>query len=361
MDIINAVKSSVPVFLGSLYRNDGFFSYSRDKDLHSPRLRWGLGNTVFAMKTYGILKAIDKLEPSVKRDCASFIKGFETRPGTFSDPLLHRAIALKNKLSGLKNLNFSDFFCQKTVMAETRQAFAALMLMGERPSGPFTGVPYSTKSADDYFRRLNWKNTWAAASHLSHLVFFYRYNSELFGYYTPLAGQLTSHCLEKLDSLQDEKEGLWFERSGPDRQKVNGAMKIISAFVLAQRSTIRYPEKIIDYLRSLKKAYYYDGCDNLNCMYVLCHAFESTGRRYKANQVAEFCQEALKRYERYFYPAEGGFSFLPDDSPRNYYGLKVTGRFSGPDLHGTMMFTWAVALAARTLGLHGDDFSEVVN
>jgi hypothetical protein len=114
------------------------------------------------MKTYGILKAIDKLEPSVKRDCASFIKGFETRPGTFSDPLLHRAIALKNKLSGLKNLNFSDFFCQKTVMAETRQAFAALCSWG-KAFRPFHRRAVFTKSATIFFSRLNWKISWAAS------------------------------------------------------------------------------------------------------------------------------------------------------------------------------------------------------
>jgi hypothetical protein len=97
-------------------------------------------------------------------------------------------------------------------------------------------------------------------------------------------------------------------------------------------------------------------------MHVLRYCLERLGGGYRREDVEAFCTASLEIYRRaYLRDPPGGFSFVPDDAPRTFYGMTVTRRHRGPDVHGTMLFTWAVALAARLLGLRTQDFRDIPN
>ncbi|MCK4809565.1 MAG: hypothetical protein KAS99_01330 [Candidatus Omnitrophica bacterium] len=362
MDWIKTVKESSFSFLGKLYKGDGFFSYSQSSDLYGKDIHWGLANTVFAAKIYFILKHLDTLEERIRKDIVKFITGFKQKGGIYSDPLVSEKTCVYNKLSAIKNLNFSNFFGRKTKAAETRQAIVALFLLGEKFREPFTAIPYTREGVNSYLAGLNWHDAWGAASHVNHLLFFYKMNADLCGYKKEEAEQLIKYCLEKIDALQNQDNGMWHTREVSAKQKVNAAMKIISGFNIVGRKNIKFAEKIIDFILHVDNEYsYYDGCDNLNVVYVLKNIFECVEKNYRCIEVKSFCEKAIDRYKKYFYPEQGGFSFLPDDKPRKYYGMIVTENFSGPDLHGTMMFAWAVSLAASILDIERDSFQDIIN
>ena len=125
------LKEKVPQFLESLKgkRKPGFFHYSLSGDLYNENVKWGLGNTVFAVKIYYTLNLLDQLPFEERKAMADFIKNFQKKDGTIYDPLVKRKAALRNLLSSLKNFDFNNILGQQTIIAETRQAISALKLL----------------------------------------------------------------------------------------------------------------------------------------------------------------------------------------------------------------------------------------
>ncbi len=356
------LKTEILPFLEQLKssKRRGFFRYSLMNDIYSDDIKWGLGNTVFAVKTYFILNSLKEMTENEINSIVNFIRGFQTKGGAISDSLITKRTALRNKIASIKNFNFSNFFGQKTIIAETRQAIVALMLLGKTPYTPFLYIPYNQRAIANYFKYLNWRNIWAAASHINHLIFFYTINSKYFNFKKRESEELIRYCLDRICMLQDKNEGIWFKFDTNPRQKVNAAMKIISAFNIIKKN-IEKADRIIDFILDVPEEYYYDGCDNLNAIFVLKYAFDSTDKSYRSKDVYSYCHRSLQRYKNYFFHREGGFSFYPHAAPRRYYGLKVTNKFLGPDIHGTMLFTWALSLIASILDINKQNFQEVIN
>jgi len=144
---IHQLKEKVPQFLGKLKgkKTAGFFHYSLSGDLYDENIKWGLGNTVFAVKIYYTLNLLDNLTAGEKREMVDFIKSFQQKDGTIYDPLIKKLTFWRDKLSSFKNLNFNNFFHQQTIRAETRQAISALSLLGEKPDIPYFDFPKTEK------------------------------------------------------------------------------------------------------------------------------------------------------------------------------------------------------------------------
>ena len=362
MELIFKVKENTLSFLDKLYKGKGYFSYSLNSDLYDQGKKWGLANTVFATKIYYILNSLDNLDK--KPEMVDFIQTFSGKGGIYFDPLLWTPLKkFRSHAAALKKGDFSNLiFKNKNKKPETRQAIVALWLLGDKPKEPFVALPYTIKSLKLYLLGIKYHNIWGAASYVNHLLFFYKMNADLFDYKTEQAQVLKDYCLKTIDDWQNPQDGLWYRGEVSVKQKINGAMKIISAFNIIGRKNIDYAEKIIDFMLAVKDDYYYDGCDNLNAMYVLRYVFDSLGKNYRCQEVNEFCRAALSRYEKYFYPQEKGFSFIPGSKPRKYYGREVTKSFPGADLHGTMMFTWATALIADITGVGQEQFkADIIN
>jgi hypothetical protein len=107
---------------------------------------------------------------------------------------------------------------------------------------------------------------------------------------------------------------------------------------------IHYPEKLIDFcLLSTPDS---TGCDLVDYVYVLYKCSEQT--KYRKKEIVLYCEKLLKLIENHFYD-EGGFSYYIGKSQTHYYGVKITKDYNQPDIHGTLLFVWALSMIFNLL------------
>jgi len=339
------LKEKAPQFLEKLKTRQvpGFFRYSLSGDLEGENIKWGLGNAAFGVKIYYTLDLLNALPEKEKNNIAQFIKSFQAPDGSIFDPLIKKKALLRNVLSALKNLGFNNLFGQETIRAETRQAISALGLLGEKPDIPYQNFPKTKKEIEEYLKKLNWQKPWGAGSHFSHLIFFLK-NSNLKN-----KEDLIDFSINWVNKLQNPKDGSWYRGRPTLQQKINGAMKIITALKVANRMKFQYPEKLIDLCLLAKNGE--QACDNFNIIYVLFYANEVAGKSYRFEEIKGFAKKRLAIYQEYYYPEIGGFSFLPEGANIYYYNAKLTRGLNEPDIHGTAMFLWGISIIAQILGI----------
>ncbi|MFX0134715.1 MAG: hypothetical protein ACFFDN_13830 [Candidatus Hodarchaeota archaeon] len=339
------LKEEVPQFLGKLrgYKVPGFFQYSLSGDLYNEDIKWGLGNTVFAVKIYFTLGLINGLSEKEKKSIEDFIISFQNDDGTIYDPLVKRKSFFRTKLLAIKNLDFFNFFSQRTIIAETRQAISALNLLGRNPNFLYQKFPKTTEEIDRHLNKLDWSTPWSAGSHFSHLIFFLE-NSEL-----EYKEDLIDFTIYWVSKLQNYRDGVWYKGNPTLRQKINGAMKVITGLKVAGKMNIKYPEKLIDLCLLAKNDEH--ACDNFNVIYVLHYASKMAKENYRFDEIRKFSIDRLEIYKNYYFPELGGFSFLPNRSNMYYYGAKITKGLYEPDIHGTVMFLWGISIIAQILGI----------
>jgi len=338
------LKEKVPGFLEKLKGKEipGFFHYSLSGDLYDETIRWGLGNTACAVKIYYTLDLLRTLPKKEREDMAKFIKSFQKEDGSISDPLIRKRACLRNILSSIKEVDFSNVFGQRTIIGETRLAIPALMLLGERPKVPYQYFPNTKEEIAKYLKKLDWRKPWGAGSLFSHLIFFIK-NSDLED-----KEDLIEFAIEWVSRLESPKTGSWYKGNPSLQQKVNGAMKVITGLKVADRMEFKYPEKLIDLCLLAGRG---DACDNFNVIYALHYASKVAGDSYRFEDVRRFALERLGIYKDYYFPEIGGFSFLPQKANMYYYGAKITKGLKEPDIHGTAMFLWGISIITQILGV----------
>jgi len=349
------LKEKVPQFLEKLKgkRKPGFFHYSLSGDLYDEDIKWGLGNTVFAVKIYYALNLLDQLPFEERKAMAGFIESFQKKEGIIYDHLVKRKAALRNLLSSFKNFDFNNILGRQTIIAETRQAISALNLLGEKPNISYQKFPKTEKEIKKYLSKLNWKRPWGAGSHFSHLIFFLK-NSNVED-----KEKLIDFAINWINKLQNPKDGSWYKGNPNLQQKINGAMKVITALKVADRMNFQYPEKLIDLCLSAKNDEH--ACDNFNIIYVFHYASKIIENNYRFEEIKKFAQERLEMYRSYYFPEIGGFSFLPKKANQIYYGAKITKGLNEPDIHGTCMFLWGISIISQILGVDKElKFSEQI-
>jgi hypothetical protein len=278
---------------------------------------------------------------------SDFIKGFQNHDGGIFDPLIQKKSRLYRYLNAIRCRDFNNIFGVQTRRAETRQSFAALRCLGQKPNVPYLHIPYSKDGISGYVHSLNWSVPWGAGSHFSHLIFFMRMNSELFQVHSDEIGDLLE-CAFKEVSRYRQKDGSWHREGAslPAFQKINGAMKVMTAYSVANRDDFDNSEGLIDLcFSSLNEG---DACNNFNVIYVLYHCLQKTD--YRRGEAIDYCLERLKMYQEYWFPQYGGFSFLPSKANRIYYGASISKGLPEPDVHGTHLFLWGIVLISDILG-----------
>ena len=347
LEWILELKQKIPEFLEKLRgkKIPGFFHYSLSGDLYGEDVKWGLGNTVFAVKIYYMLSVLDALSEDEKVAMANFIKSFQQKDGGIYDPLVKKLAFWKNKLSSLRSQDFNNFFHQQTIKAETRQAISALSLLGKKPDIFYADFPQTEREIDKYLSMLNWQKPWSAGSHFSHLIFFLG-NSGLVN-----KNDLISYAIGWISRLQHPEDGAWYKGNPNLREKINGAMKIITGLRVVRKTNFKYPEKLIDLCFLAKNDRH--ACDNFNIVYVLKYANKLVSFNYRHKEIKEFVLRRLDIYRQYYYPEVGGFSFSPKRANMYYYGAKITRGLNEPDIHGTVMFLWGISVINNLLSLIG--------
>lgn len=329
----------VPGFLARLEGPGGFYRYSLSGDLHGPKTRWGLGNTVFAVKCLASLGALDGLAPARRAELARFILSFRRDDGLISDPLVVRASSLRNKLLCLRTGDFTNFFNARVRSAETRQALLALALLGHAAPAPAEDLPASPEAALAWLASLDWTRPWAAGSHFSHLLYFYTLK--------PGSSAALAAAVDWARRAQRE-DGAWGSGTPSPREKLNGAMKVLTGLTAAGESAVPRPERLIDLC--LASGHEGDACDQLNAAYVLRRA-AVCAPAHRAAETAAWAAARLDGLRRYYHPQHGGFSFHPGRANTHYYGARLSRGLAEPDVHGTSLLLWGVSLLAPLAGV----------
>lgn len=339
------LKNDVPFFLERLKGKTapGFFQYSLSGDLSDETRHWGLGNTVFAIKIFYTLRLLDTLPRSDRDDMKKFIVSFRSDQEMIFDPLMARRAFWRDKLSAIKHRDFNNFFHTQTIRAETRQAVSALLLLGEQTSLYPADLPKTAQEVQQYLERLDWTKPWGAGSHFSHLLFFLAHSD------LHQKNLLIDSATSWINKIQDEQTGCWFKGTPTLQQKINGAMKVLTGLKAADRMTIAQPERLIDTALGAKNDR--QACDHFNVIYVLTYASEASGHAYRDEEIRRFALDRLDQYHRHYWPERGGFSYFLGKANDLYYNAAVSYGLAEPDIHGTVLFLWGIALISQILGI----------
>lgn len=344
------LKSQIPEFLNKLKLPEpGRYKYSLTGDCVENSLHWGLGQAVFASKIYYML---NMLEEQVCNELASYIISFQDDNGYIFDPEVERLSRLRRIANAIRNRDFNNFFNEQTKRAETRQSFAALRCLGSRANIPFLHIPYTKDGITKYINQLDWTKPWSAGSHVSHLLFFLNNNRILFNVYQNDADELIDYAIQVANHYQQE-DGSWYAKGRnniPVFQKVNSAMKMMTAFDAAKRYSFGNPEGLIDLcLVAINDEH---ACNSFNVICVLYHCSKKTN--YRKDEIKKYSLERLDLYRKHYWAKHGGFSFFEGRANDIYYGAKISKGLAEPDIHGTVLFLWGIVLISKILNLNND-------
>lgn len=343
IDWIFQLKENVPRFLERMkgVTMPGFFRYSLTGDFFGEDKHWGLGNTIFATKIFYTLGSLDTLPQTTRDEMKEFILSFQTPDGMIFDPLVARKAYWRDKLSSIKHRDFQNFFHEQTIRAETRQALSALNLLGLRLVAYPENLPHEKNKIIQFLERLDWTRPWSAGSHFSHLLFFLAQSG------LAQKQELIDTAVKWLVSITDPQMGCWFKGNPSPQQKINGAMKVLTGLKATDRMTIINPQRLID--TALGASNDRQACDHFNVIYVLKYAREEVGKCYREEEIKHFIFDRLEQYQSYYWPEVGGFSYFLGKANAIYYNAAVSRGLPEPDIHGTVMFLWGIALVSQIL------------
>ncbi|TAL50345.1 hypothetical protein EPN81_03045 [Patescibacteria group bacterium] len=329
----------------------GYFAYSYSGDSFRSKEKTNLAGSVFALKLYAMLGEDDatKIQPIVDR-----IVSFQQTNGMFCDPFIARKRLLRHVLSNLRRGDFHDLHNQGYIRAESRQAFSALLLYGVLPEHIPDNIPTNQDDIRYFLSRLDWSHPWGAGSHFSHLLFFLSLLRKANRINETTYQQAQDTVRRFIASLQQE-DGAWYTGNPSQRQKINGAMKVISGLIVDDLPFDR-PDKLIDLCLAQETRQTDDACDQINQILVLRYSDRLLQHQYRQEDIQTFCRNTLGQWSSYYHPLLGGFSFHKGHASRRYYGAKVSQGLNEPDIHGTVLFVWGLSMMNQIFPLPELDF-----
>lgn len=335
------VLARLPLFLDSMRHpaTAELYRFSQSGDLQPQP---SLAASVFVAKIMTMARLLDAASA---RALTAHILSFQGRDGAITDPWIAAHSRRGRLADAIRSRSIGNVFNVQTVRAETRQAFAALRALGAMPPIPFSEVPRDTVAIEAYIRSLNWDRPWSAASHVSHLAFFMTQHCECFGIGQPDGA---AHLLARVEKDYRREDGAWYAPGAriSIQEKVNGAMKMVTALDAAGVADFTNAEGLIDICLAAAN----DGhaCNHFNVICVLHRCSALTD--YRANEVRQYMLDRLYRFGDHYWPWQGGFSFFPGAANHAYYNARVTTGMAEPDVHGTVLFLWGIVLVCEALG-----------
>lgn len=330
-------------------QNPGSFHYALSGDLFTSLATENLAGSIFALKLFALIGAHD---PAVIQPTIDRILTFQQPNGTFSDPFVCHHRRLRSILSQLKQGRWPDLTNETYIRAETRQAYSALLLHGVIPERLHTDIPTQPEEVKQFLSRLDWTHPWEAGSHFSHLMFFISLLHKADQLNEDEYRQANAAATSFIDTLQHETDGAWYTGNPSHRQKINGAMKVITGFLIDELP-FHYPQQLVDLCLQADPTTAHDACDQINQVLVLRHSTRLLNNAYRQVDIRSFCEQTLENWKEYYYPNIGGFSFHKHHANDRYYGAKITRGLDEPDIHGTLMFTWGLSMMKHLIPIEG--------
>lgn len=344
---VRGVWGRVPIFLDNLrHPSDlGLYRYSLSGDLHP---RPSLASSVFVAKVRAMSGLLDDQERAV---LSRHLLSYQAKDGAMADPWVGRHSMLYRSALAVWTRDGNNLWGQETVRAETRQSFAALAALGFAPERPFAEIPSDARQTQSFVTSLNWERPWGAASHISHLVFFLTWHQRWFPDRAG-GGVSAADVLADVEARYRQSDGSWHAPGAQvsPSNKVNGAMKMVTALDAVGQAQLSNPEGLIDLCLSVVN----DGhaCNHFNVICVLHRCIQLT--EHRRAEVEQYLLRRLSLYRQHYWPWSGGFSFFPSCANDRYYGARVSRGMPEPDIHGTVLMVWGIVLICEALGLCQD-------
>lgn len=314
--------------------------------------RVALGFSCFALKIYYTLGLWERLPSDEQEAWIVFLKSFQVDGKWGSDGITHNAFIdpsairyLAGQVTWRRRL-IERFFpprrltpLQRAIIAETKQAIATLVQVGERPTRPFRGFPTTPAGVRMHLLRLDWTKPWGAGGQASALPVFLKTQSAGFLQHEPR--ELLDVCSQFFESLADPETGAYFKGSTPEHgQLINGAMKVLTALDWLE-VPVHHPERLID--ACLERLPSSDGCHLVDAVYVLYRCSQQT--QHSRARIQAYCSQVLDMIKQHF-NADGGFSYYIGRSQTSYYGVPISRGLAESDIHATFLLSWAIAMIA---------------
>jgi hypothetical protein len=348
---ISEIKQKLPLWIEKMknQENKGSYKYSMSGDYLNPKLKWGLGNSVFALKIYYSLCLI----PEDLKEIRLFLQKFQCKNGEFYDPYI-RSISFPSRIYfALKEIDYNRFSHKFVRRAETRQTISSMKLFNLKPNYSFHDFPVKKNDIKHYIDNLKWEYPWGAGAHFSALMFFLATSER------EDKIDLIDFCLNYIQKFQHD-DGSWYSGNPSLKQKINGAMKIITGLHAASNFSDYNPGKLelnkVNNLIDLALSASNDksACDNFNLTYVLRYADQLSNSSYRHIEIENFISDRLDIYKQFYFPEFGAFSFHINKANQMYYGAFINKGKNEPDIHGTVMFIWGLSVIGNFWKLNND-------
>jgi len=323
----------------------GMIRWGAEGDRVRPSERTGLAASSLALKTLVMLGGWDRMTAATRDAWVDRIRRFQvTRRSRFEGAFVDKAFIWRTLAdSVLRRTRLCPPAVWRHVVelirAESRQSKSALVEVGVETPNPPPGLLWS-EDVGAFSQRLDWTRPWGAGAQFSSLLFFashgLRDDPEAFERFQDKAATV-------LESVRDPETGSWHRGSPSPEQVINGAMKVLTGLAWTD-IPIPEPERLTDYCLAHPPEEH--GCSMTDRVYVLQRCGAVTDhRRDEVRADAEAFIEAA----RPFYHEGGGFRYFPKGSQTVYYGARITDGRKMPDVHGTCLFVWGLALATDIL------------
>ena len=314
-----------------------------------------LGFSSYGLKLYFMLGIWDELDTKSQNSWTEYINTFQSKGGTqvsnfYLDP------GIKNYYDSLdfkKEVKyFAKYFLKtftnkkydskkqeyfKAINADTKQAISTLYEVGAKNATHIPNLYNSNEEMLNYLSSLNWEKPWSAGAQFSSLCVYsitQEYGNE-------------NQLLDFLNKLVDKSTGSYFSKlPNEPREIINGAMKIITGLDWLNKE-IHYPNELINFC--LSNVPVTEGCDIVDYIYVLYKCSKETDHR--RNEIQDKMLNAISSIRKLYKDVEGGFSYFENKSQTHYYGVPFSQGLNTADIHGTLLCTWGLLMALKTLNV----------
>jgi hypothetical protein len=319
-DLFKTIADKLPVFLHQRFDpTDSSFSLSSTFEKRS------LGAAVFAAK---IAKCIG--DQNIATIALAAIEQY--RDFSYHDPEMLRRFIRPSIFQLPRTIKLGLSYAKKLQSAEARQALAVL----PKNETNLNIMRTYFREADDKIDSLTFKNPWADGSHFSHWCF----------YSQAIEGSAFEKASDFIAKYR-KPDGFFYSGAVSEIDKINGLMKVLTGLNSYKRDLqcLTDWESVIEIC--LKYGRGRHACDTFNVIYVLMNASQYTN--YKHEEVKLFAYAKLDEVLEHYWSVEGGFSFHKYTTLNNYLGVRIGNSRFAPDLHGTVMFVWAMSLLEKMM------------
>ncbi len=304
-----------------------------------------LGFSCFALRTLRMFGEWDELHGEERQAWAEYLRGFQepagegafrdeaeisyiSRERTFFERAWHR-LRRRPALPSPGTL----------ILAETKQALATLDEISSEAARSFTGFPTTAADLRAWLERLDWSRPWGAGGQSATIVVFLRTQAPRF-LPKETVEELLEICRKFFAGLADPATGAYFRGPRPEQgEMINGAMKVLMSLDWLEVRP-HYADRLI--ATCLERLPSSRGCHLVDAIYVLhqCLSGEASSPQ------KQYCLKVLEQVRAHYHPC-GGFSFFVRRAQDSYYGIPISNGGNEPDVHGTCLLVWAIAMIWR--------------